>query len=65
MSLASQYAASVDSVPTPPSWTGPQDILTATVDANGNCVLMVPGKTYTVPPLVILSFASWAASTFT
>jgi hypothetical protein len=65
MSLASQYAASVDAVPAPPSWTGPADVLTATVDENGNCLLIVPGKTYTVPPPVILSFASWATSTFT
>jgi len=66
MSLASDYAAAEAAtnatVPTP--WTGPGGLLTATVLEDGSCLLVVSGRRYPVPGVVLLSFAAWVNSTF-
>jgi hypothetical protein len=67
MSLASVYAASVAAaaIGVPPPFSGPGGVMTASVDANGNCVVQVGSIPFTVPPASALAFATWAQATFT
>ena len=66
MSLASDYAAAVAALSPPPTpFTGPGGILTANVDGNGNAILTIPGRTFTVPPALLTAFATWVTATFT
>jgi hypothetical protein len=68
MSLATTYAAAIataqNSLPT--SFTGPGGLLNATVDEQGNCLLVIANsQKYSVPPAVMLAFANWVTTTFT
>jgi purine-cytosine permease-like protein len=68
MSLASTYAATIataqTSLPTP--FVGPGGLITATVAENGNCAITLNNtQTFTVPPAMVLAFATWVTTTFT
>ena len=67
MSLASAYAAAVATVTAtlPAPWTGPDGLMVASVDSNGNCVLNFGGNAYPVPPAAMTSFVTWFNTTFT
>jgi hypothetical protein len=67
MSLASAYAASIAGVQSgaPAGFTGPGGLMVAKVDENGNCQMTINGTQYTVPGAAVLSFATWANTTFT
>jgi hypothetical protein len=65
MTVASAYAATMAGVAAPASWTGPEGQMVATVDINGNCQIVTPAATFTVPAAVLVNFATWINATFT